>query len=75
MREVQEGIRALQQAQAQAAMGGRGIAPGGVAIGDGRQDDKTQTSQLHIAPNAPFEAIERVDAERAAAAAAGTGSI
>ena len=81
MRQVQEGIRALQQvqqAQAIAAMGGttgRGIAPWGVVIGDGQQDDKAQAAQLHNAANAAFEAIERVDAERAAAAAAGTGSI
>ena len=76
MRQVMDGIKALhqvQQAQAIAAMGdtaGSGIAPGGVAIGD-----KAQAAQLHIAANAAFEAIERVDAERAAAAAAGTGSI
>ena len=84
MRQAMGGIKALQQvqqAQAIAAMGGTtgsGIAPGGGAIGDG-QDDKAQVAQLHIAANAAFEAIERVDAERAAttaaAAVAGTGSI
>jgi len=81
MRQVMGGIKALQQvqqAQAIAAMGGttgRGIAPRGVAIGDG-QDDKGHVAQLHVAANAAFEAIERVDAERAAAAAAAeTGSI
>ena len=83
MRQAMDGIKALhqvQQAQAIAAMGGTtgtgsGIAPGDVAISDG-QDDKGQVAQLHVAANAAFEAIERVDAERAAAAvAAGTGSI
>ena len=86
MRQAMGGIKALQQvqqAQAIAAMGGttgRGIAPWGVVIGDGQQDDKAQAAQLHNAANAAFEAIERVDAERAAAtaavaAAAETGSI
>ena len=84
MRQAMDGIKALQQVQQAQAIGvmggttGRGIAPGGVAIGDG-QDDKAQVAQLHVAANAAFEAIERVDAEKsattAAAAAAGTGSI
>ena len=83
MRQAMDGIKALhqvQQAQAIAAMGGTtgtgsGIAPGDVAVGDGQQDDKAQAAQLHIAASAAFEAIERVDAERAAATAAAAGSI
>ena len=76
MRQAMEGIKALQQVQqAQAATGGAGVAPGGVAVGDGQQDGKAQAAQLHIAANAAFEAIERVDAERAAAAAATAAAV